>query len=209
MSLENHLGRLKALLSEEDLQKFEALSHRLSETEGDFSLLNESELELIAEMERKYGDQIHATAVNHASDVVAETNPDFSETESEGNAKETIRDTINENAVVLDEFPLLKTEFAQYVKDMLLRELGSQFPDLKSSVSYAFENKWIPQELRNQDVCETLYERFFSDIEKANEWRYQLNGQRTESDNKTMAIGLTWFMYIFQLKQWIEKLTVE
>ncbi len=190
MSLENHLDRLKSLLSDEDLKKFEQLSQRMSQLGGDFSKLTEGELELIAEMEKKYGDEIHATAVENVEEVVDTT-------DAEG--------AVQENAVVPDEFPLLKTEFAGYVKDMLLRELGDRFSDLKSSVNFAYENKWIPQELQNQDVCETLYERFFSDIERANEWRYQLQGQRADTTNKTMAIGLTWFMYVFQLKQWVDK----
>lgn len=190
MSLENHLDRLKSLLSDEDLKKFESLSQRMSQLGGDFSKLTESELELIAEMEKKYGDEIHATAVENVEEVVDTAEAD---------------DVVQDNAVVPDEFPLLKTEFAGYVKDMLLRELSDRFSDLKSSVNFAYENKWIPQELQNQDVCETLYERFCSDIERANEWRYQLQGQRTDTSNKTMAIGLTWFMYVFQLKQWVDK----
>jgi hypothetical protein len=88
---------------------------------------------------------------------------------------------------------------------MLLRELKEDYRDLKSAVTYAYESKWLPQELRNPDVCETLYERFFSDIERANQWRYELQGQKADASNKTMAVGLTWFMYVYQLKQWVDK----
>lgn len=186
MSLENHLERLKQLLSEEDRVLFEQLNQRVKQLDGDFSALSDEERAFVAQMEQKYGDQIRAMAVEHADEVV---NPG--------------QDGVQ--PVVKDEFPLLKTEFAQYVKDMLLRELQEEHKDLKSAVTYAYETKWLPQELRNPDVCETLFERFFSDIETANQWRYEFQGQKTESNNKTMAVGLTWFMYVYQLKQWVDK----
>ncbi len=186
MSLQNHLDRLKQLLSDEDRVLFEQLNQRIKQLNGDFSSLTQQERDFVAQMEQKYGDQIRAMAVEHVEEVVAD--------EPEERQK-----------VIKDEFPLLKTEFAEYVKDMLLRELQEEHRDLKSAVSYAYETKWLPQELRNPDVCETLFERFFSDIEKANQWRYEFQGQKTDTSNKTMAVGLTWFMYVYQLKQWVDK----
>lgn len=226
MSLQSHLERLKSLLSDEDLQLFEQLSERLNNSKGDFTELSEEDLTLIAEMEKKYGDKIHQSAVDNLNEVVDESTQDASNNEllnknslnnsaldegARNNPISSLDDQQNEeailgvNAVISDEFPLLKTEFALYVKDMLLRELGEQFSSLKATVSYAFEQKWIPQELQNPDVCETLFERFFSDIEQANQWRYELQGQKVDSSNKSMAVGLTWFMYVFQLKQWLDK----
>lgn len=214
MSLQSHLERLKNLLSEQDLQLFEQLSERLNNTEGDFTELTEQDLALIAQMEKKYGDKIHQSAVENLDEVVDESkqmssSDDTSEHEvvdtPDSQAHQQDEPILGVNAVIPDEFPLLKTEFALYVKDMLLRELGEQFSSLKASVSYAFEKKWIPQELQNPDVCETLFERFFSDIEQANQWRYELQGQKVDSSNKSMAVGLTWFMYVFQLKQWLDK----
>ena len=214
MSLQSHLERLKNLLSEQDLQLFEQLSERLNNTEGDFTELTEQDLALIAQMEKKYGDKIHQSAVENLDEVVDESKQvPLSDNTSEHEVVDTPdlqahqqdEPILGVNAVIPDEFPLLKTEFALYVKDMLLRELGEQFSSLKASVSYAFEKKWIPQELQNPDVCETLFERFFSDIEQANQWRYELQGQKVDSSNKSMAVGLTWFMYVFQLKQWLDK----
>ena len=214
MSLQSHLERIKNLLSEQDLQLFEQLSERLNNTEGDFTELTEQDLALIAQMEKKYGDKIHQSAVENLDEVVDESkqmssSDDTSEHEvvdtPDSQAHQQDEPILGVNAVIPDEFPLLKTEFALYVKDMLLRELGEQFSSLKASVSYAFEKKWIPQELQNPDVCETLFERFFSDIEQANQWRYELQGQKVDSSNKSMAVGLTWFMYVFQLKQWLDK----
>lgn len=190
MSLANHLEKLKQLLSEDDLEAFEALSKKLKTIGGDFSLLSESDKALIAKMEQKYGDAIQEEAIADADTVL------------EATAEQS--DKVKGGAVAPEALPLLKTEFAEYVKDMLLRELP-QFKELKQAVSYAFEEKWIPQELQNPDVCETLFERFFSDIETANQWRYELMGEKVDSNNKTMAIGLTWFMYIYQLKKWVEQ----
>jgi hypothetical protein len=194
MSLKQHLERLKQLLSEEDRVRFEQLNQRINQLNGDFSALNEQERAFVAQMERKYGDKIRAMALEHAEEVVADNT-------------NHVEDEQSQHSVVKDEFPLLKTEFAEYVKDMLLRELKEEHRDLKAAVTFAYQSKWLPQELRNPDVCETLYERFFSDIERANQWRFELQGKQADenSSNKTMAVGLTWFMYVYQLKQWVDK----
>ncbi|MEE4246060.1 MAG: hypothetical protein V2I33_11655 [Kangiellaceae bacterium] len=183
MSLQNHLNRLKELLSEEDRATFEALNNKLAECGGDLTQLPAADIDIIEQMELKYGDQIKTKALQHSSDVI--------------DGKQPTKEVVND-------FPLLKTEFADYVKDMLLRELSEEVTDLKSAVSYAFETKWLPNELKNPDVCETLYERFCSDIEQTNEWRMQFDPNAQKADSKQMAIGLTWFMYIFQLKQWVD-----
>ena len=175
MSLESHLDKLKQVLSAEDLEIFESLSRRINEVGGNLQALSNHDKELIQAMERKYNDSIREQAINNVQDVVPE------------------------------EFPMLKTEFATYVKDMLLRELGDEFGSMKAVVNHAFETKWMPSELRNPDVCETLYERFFADIEQANQWRAQIQNEQADLSNKPVAVGLAWFMYIFQLKQWVEQ----
>jgi|GEM_PF-1871014 len=192
MSLQQHLEKLKSLLSQDDLIEFERLTTRMAEVKGDFTQLTDKELSLIAKMEQKYGDPIRDETLQTDPSKIAEE------------VTESGLDTDSQQ-VVKDEFPLLNTEFAGYVKDMLLRELGQRFPDLKSAVNFAFENKWLPDELKNPDVCETLFERFFSDIERANQWRKELQGQEADLSNKPLSIGLTWFMYIFQLKQSVDR----
>ncbi len=182
MSLSNHLERLKSLLSEQDLFAFEQLNQKLMDAKGDLTALSDADLSLIEQMEQKYGDQIRDTAVEHADEVIKESH-------------------FKAQQIIKDEFPLLKTEFAEYVKDLLFRELSERFTSLEEMVAFAFNQKWIPQELKNPDVCETLYERFFSDINSANEWRSKMQGGSENIDNKTLAVGLTWFMYIYQLKQ--------
>ncbi|NVK89461.1 MAG: hypothetical protein HWE13_15090 [Gammaproteobacteria bacterium] len=191
MSIEKHLEQLKDLLTAEDLVLFSQLTERLMAVNGDFNQLTEQERQLIVKMEQKYGDPIRNETLNSDTEQLAQ------QVEQEVAAKPATE-------VVQDNHRLLKTEFAGYVKDMLLRELGGQFSDLKSAVNFAYEQKWLPAELKNPDVCETLYERFFSDIEQANQWRLELQGEKADLNNKPLAIGLTWFMYIFQLKQWVD-----
>ena len=174
MSLTSQLEKLKALLSSDDLLVFETLSDKLRLAKGDLSQLSSEERELIRTMETKYNDKI-----NHA----------VSQSSTE---------------VVPDEFPMLKTEFASYVKDMLLRELGAEFNTLQLAVDYAYQTKWIPAELKNRDVCETLFERFFADIEQANQWREQFSDTNDALTDKSMSVGLAWFIYVYQLKQWVD-----
>lgn len=93
---------------------------------------------------------------------------------------------------------LLETGFAGYVRQLLARDLKERFPNEEDAVRFAFQNKWIAQELKDPKIAQKIFEDFTDDISEANQWRDEVVG--VESD-KGMAVGLTWFMVVFQLNQ--------
>ncbi|MET1256012.1 hypothetical protein [Aliikangiella maris] len=105
--------------------------------------------------------------------------------------------TINDN-----ESDFLTLPFAQYVRQILARDLGGQFPLEEEAIGYAFDNKWLPLECQRPELIEELFERFKADIVEINRWRSELVD--VSSDIK-MAVGLAWFMVIFQLNQRINQ----
>jgi len=97
-----------------------------------------------------------------------------------------------------DEIQLLETGFGNFVRQLLARDLKEQFPNEEDAVRFAFQNKWIPQDLKEPKLSLKIFEDFQQDICEANQWREEVVG--VESD-KSLAVGLTWFMVLFQLNQ--------
>jgi len=93
---------------------------------------------------------------------------------------------------------ILETPFAGQVRQIIARDLGAKFPMEEDAVAFVFENKWLPIECQDEKLSEDLYKKFERDINEANHWQKELTGG-TE-DNK-MAVGLAWFMVIFQLNK--------
>ena len=90
---------------------------------------------------------------------------------------------------------LLETGFANFVKQMLARDLKERFPQEEEAVRFAFQNKWITPELKDPKFAQKVFEDYTDDISEANQWREEVVG--VESD-KGLAVGLTWFMVLFQ-----------
>ena len=93
----------------------------------------------------------------------------------------------------LSEFP-----FAQYVRQILARDLGDEFPQEVDAVAFVFNNKWLPVDCQDENLVEELFTRFEEDITEINQWRDALVEVKAD---KKMAVGLSWFMVIFQLNQ--------
>lgn len=93
---------------------------------------------------------------------------------------------------------LLDTGFASFVRQMLARDLKERFPQEEDAVRFAFQNKWIAQELKESAAAQKVFEDYTDDISEANQWREEVVG--IESD-KGLAVGLTWFMVLYQLNQ--------
>lgn len=159
------LAKMIALLSDADKKVFEQLSEKLKQINGDLAKLTSEELNLIKQMEAKYGDKIN------------QTNQQFQQT---------------------SELDLLEFPFAQYVRQVLARDLGDEFPQEEDAVAFAFNNKWLPLECQNENLVEELFSRFEDDITEINQWR---NAMVEVKSDKRMAVGLSWFMVIFQLNQ--------
>lgn len=95
-----------------------------------------------------------------------------------------------------DSVDFLTLPFAEQVKQILARDLSNQFPRQDEAIAFAFNHKWLPLECQNQDLIDEFYARFEEDIIEINQWRNDL--LETKSD-KRMAVGLAWFMVVFQL----------
>ncbi|MCF6193957.1 MAG: hypothetical protein L3J46_06455 [Kangiellaceae bacterium] len=162
------LKNMIAQLSEEDKVVFSQLAEKLNKTDGDISQMSDDELSIISLMESKYSDKL-----SQISATYADSNPN-------------------------EQDNLLSTTFASFVRQLLARDLKEQFPHEEDAVKFAFQNKWIPEEIKNKDSASKIFVDYEKDICDANQWREEVVG--IESD-KSMAVGMTWFMVVYQLHQ--------
>jgi len=91
---------------------------------------------------------------------------------------------------------ILDTPFAAQVRQIIARDLGAKFPQEEDAVAFIFENKWLPVDCQDKSIANDLYQNFELDIREANQWREDLGDK---SQDKSMALGLAWFMVIFQM----------
>ena len=166
------LQQMLSHLSDEDKVIFAELSERLSAVDGDISKLQESDLKLIADMEQKYGEQIRASHDNTNNQPNTSQSPSMEE--------------------------ILDSPFGQHVRQILARDLVNEFPMEGDAVRFVFENKWIPVDCQEESLVETLYQKYEEDIKLCNQWRDELVAV---NEDKKMAVGLAWFMVIFQLNE--------
>lgn len=95
----------------------------------------------------------------------------------------------------------LQTEFVAYVREVLNRDWCARGGTLQDAVLHAFEQKWLPDELRNEETCAQLYRRYQRDIDQANGFRQGLAGNQTLAGDKRMAVGLAWFTTVYKMNQ--------
>lgn len=93
---------------------------------------------------------------------------------------------------------ILDSSFAQQVRQILARDLAAKFPSEEEVVAFVFENKWLPIDCQDEKLANELYQRYEADILDANQWR---NDLVDSSSDKKMALGLAWFMVVFQLNK--------
>jgi hypothetical protein len=93
---------------------------------------------------------------------------------------------------------LLDTGFASFARQVMAKDLKDSFPNEEDAIQFAFNNKWIPESFKDVNTAEKIYSDYEHDICEANNWRKEVVG--VESD-KVMAVGMTWFMVVFQLNQ--------
>ena len=96
------------------------------------------------------------------------------------------------------ELDFLEIPFAIHVRQILARDLSEKFPMEEDAVRFAFENKWLPVDCKDDNLVAELLERFAEDIREMNQWRNDM--VETQSDPK-MALGLAWFMVVFKLNE--------
>jgi len=170
------LNKMVEILSDEDKLIFSQLAEKLNTVNGDISKLSKSELEIISKMENKYADKL--------SEFVPDASLDGKGDHLENSTSQSS--------------DLLLSSFASHARQILARDLKSQFPNEEDAVRFAFQNKWLPDDFKENDSALQLFEDYKQDICEANQWREEVVG--IESD-KRMAVGLTWFMVIFQLNE--------
>lgn len=175
------LSQHLALLSDADREEWKRILIALKECEGDVALLPEHMQLTLANLREKY-EGVEVDDGEHQS-------------QNEGAARRT-------NPSDLPTEADLGTPFSLYVKNVLHRELCVEGESLVVAVNKAFDHKWLPQELKNKEICETKYSQYESEIVQLNQWRNGLAGQQS-LDEKTMAVGLAWFMKVYQLKQFL------
>jgi hypothetical protein len=98
---------------------------------------------------------------------------------------------------------IVDTAFGKYVLETINNELCKGGAGTSDAISYAFHNKWMPANLKNRDICEEIYYRFYDDIEKSSESIQQQIPSGEEMDT-VLAVGLTWFTTLYQFYQLVE-----
>ena len=174
--MKNILDTMIQQLSAEDQIVFSKLAEKLKETNGDLSKLSKGDLVLVEKMENKYASKLKT----FEKDIVAE---------STSLPLKAERDMIGNES-------LLTSGFASHARQILARDLKSRFPVEEDAVRFAYQNKWLPEDFKDPKLALQIFENFQDDICEANHWRDDLVG--VESD-KGLAVGLTWFMVIYQL----------
>jgi len=107
-------------------------------------------------------------------------------------------DIDDQEQVAYPHIDLVTSSFGEFARQLLARHLNKQFSGEEDAVKYAFEQKFVPPELKDIDKVKEIFEQYKPDIVAANAWRDPLVD--TESD-PVLAVGLTWFMFIYQFKQ--------
>lgn len=138
------LQKMMSHLSDDDRTVFAGLAERLSKVNGDVEQLSDDDLQLISDMEQKYGDQIRTS---HESSLA-------------------------DNKVQEDS--ILDTPFAQHVRQILARDLVNEIPMEEDAVKFVFDNKWLPIDCQDDDLVADLFQRFEDDIKLCNRWREDL-----------------------------------
>ncbi len=95
----------------------------------------------------------------------------------------------------------LQTEFVAFVREVLNRDWCARGGTLQDAVLHAFEQKWLPDELRDEAACAQLYRRYQRDIDQANGFRQGLPGNESLAGDKRMAVGLAWFTTVYKMHQ--------
>jgi len=100
---------------------------------------------------------------------------------------------------------ILKSEFYLFVREHLLAEWCVHGGSLEDAVLHAFQQKWLPEMLKDADECQKVFARFQRDIEAANAFRKSVQNGEAIVEDKKMAVGLAWFTTLFKLHQLIEQ----
>ena len=182
------LQSLMAELSETERSTFENLLSRLEELDGNLQDLTEDERAQLAQLS--------------SSHSVSQPDNDTEDFDTLSAAVTSEHQTANISSVSETDRPT-DTEFGVYIIDSVNESLCQGGASTADAIRYAFHNRWMPEKLKNRDVCEDLYYRFYEDIEQANK-QIQQHSPSNANNDTVVAVGLAWFTYLYQCYQLVE-----
>lgn len=165
-------------MSEDDRKSFLVLLKKLNQIGNDLAQLSTADQQLMRDIGARNKD-LFALLNTEAKEVqtsyaASEINPSF-----------------------------LKTEFYLFVREHLFKEWCARGGTLEDAVLHAFQQKWLPEELKQTDVCERVYRQYQREIDQVNAFRKEIQGSDSISQDKLMAVGLAWFTTLYKLHQLI------
>jgi len=185
---------LIAQLSESEQPIFEQLLLRLEQLDGNLELLSEEEQAKLAEL------VAHHNTSNAANNPDSELTPDV---DNELSASVVVEPQPGVIFDVTTEKNPATTEFGAYLLDSINESLCQGGASTADAIRYAFHNRWMPETLKNRDICEDLYYRYFDDIDKANKSIQQHSPSHANNDT-VVAVGLAWFTTLYLCYQFVE-----
>lgn len=178
---------LIAELSDSDRQIFEELLARVEALDGNLQQLSADDQAKLSELVAKHNSSLAEQASETETLSAAET-----------------PEQINVSVADITEIPNPATsEFGAFLLANIDEHLCQGGASTADAIRYAFHNRWMPEKLKNRDICEDLYYRYIDDIEKANE-KIQKHSASHASNDAVVAVGLTWFTTLYLCYQFVE-----
>lgn len=174
-------------LSESERSTFENLLSKLELVNGDIKALSEGEQLQLAELASAHTDNTSEHYIQPDTVSAAETSE--KQTASISKVSETLRP--------------MDTEFGAYMIDHINESLCQGGASTADAIRYAFHNRWMPDKLKNRDICEDLFYRYYDDIEAANKG-IQENSPSHANNDTVVAVGLAWFTNLYRCYQLVE-----
>ncbi|MCP3674402.1 MAG: hypothetical protein GY829_08020 [Gammaproteobacteria bacterium] len=174
-------------LSESERLTFESLLSKLELVNGDIKALSEEEQLQLAELASAHADNRNDHYIQSENISAAETSEKQTATISK--VSETMRP--------------METEFGAYMIDNINESLCQGGASTTDAIRYAFHNRWMPDKLKNRDICEDLFYRYYDDIEAANKG-IQENSPSNANNDTVVAVGLAWFTNLYRCYQLVE-----
>jgi hypothetical protein len=172
-------------LSETERPIFEDLLIRIEQLNGDLSALSEEDKAKLSELVTSHNVSQNKIDLNSYI---------------EPSAAETSVPQISSFTNISDIKRPTETEFGAYLLDNINESLCQGGASTADAIRYAFHNKWMPDNLKNRDICEDLYYRYLDDIEQANK---SIQGNQVNKDT-VVAVGLAWFTTLYLCYQVVE-----
>ena len=189
----DQINALLAELSEQEQAQFKQLLIELSNSKGDLSALSEEHQLMLATLANKH-QPVTEPAIADQADTSSKTQ---SVTATD---QETSEPSLKPVAELAEHSPT-DTPFGQYVIEHVktLCEGGSSLAD---AVRYAYHNKYLPFQLRDDAVCKDVLQRYQADILTLADSFKSLESAHL-ADAK-LLVGFAWFAVIYDCYQYIE-----